>query len=793
MPSAGQQIAHYTLIRKLGRGAFGEVWLAENEDKFYAVKLPHEDQVDWEQIIKEIGIWVICGKHPNVLPFIDAKKSNGQFAIISEYAPDGSLEDLVKQKGKLSIEEAVEMTIGILDGLAHLSESGIIHRDLKPANILLDGKTPRLADFGISRIISADSLSKTLSGTWSYMAPECFDGKRNIKTDIWSVGVILYRMLAGYLPFQEKEFFELSAAIKFNEVEPLPNSIPLALQKIVAKALAKSPTERYQSAATMREELQEFLNVFLQTKESILIPYRKGDKFGFCDPDKNIIVPPKYDSVEFFSESLARVKLNGKYGLIDKVGTEILEPAYKYLRHSDDLIIIEQNGKYGAINLNLSSVVIPFRYDGIGQRFVTFDYKPFSEGLEVVNIDDEWYFGFRREGVPPILPCLCGFIDKIGNEVIPLKYHSAESFSNGLAKVSFNDKYGFIDKSGREVVPLKYDETSDSFEDGLAWVSLNGKHGLINYYGDEITPLIYDGIGELLSEDLIEIELNGKCGAIDKLGKEVIPIKYDYIGGFSEGLAEVRIDWEFGFIDKFGNEIIPPKYAQTASFSEGLACVSKGNVGSIVSSIGKCGFIDRFGNEVIPLEYERILPMSFPFPPGNYLPYFSEGLVGLQNNGKCGFIDKMGNIIIPFIYDFAGQFSKGLAKVFTNGKFGLIDKTGREVIPIKYDEVSIHWQHSATKNLIIVKSDGKYGFVDGVGNEVIPLKYDEANFFSEEGLAWVTVDGKSFYISKDGTEYYEPSQYPEQMRRVCPTCQTTYKDKALNFCLNDGSLLEYID
>ncbi len=201
----GLQLGEYTLVEKLGHGGFGEVWLAEKEDEYFAVKLPHKNQVNWKQITQEIGLWTLCGKHRNVMPLVGARNFNGQIAIISEYAPDGSLEDLLREKGKLSELEAVEMTIGILEGLQHLHESGIIHRDLKPANILLDGKTPRLADFGISRIISADSLSETVSGTWAYMAPECFDGKRNVQTDIWAVGVIIYRMLFGELPFPQKD------------------------------------------------------------------------------------------------------------------------------------------------------------------------------------------------------------------------------------------------------------------------------------------------------------------------------------------------------------------------------------------------------------------------------------------------------------------------------------------------------------------------------------------------------------------------------------------------------------
>ena len=258
----GQQIGSYTLLRKLGKGGFGEVWLAETEGEFFAIKLPHKDQVDGKSITQEIGLWTLCGKHPNVMPLIGARNFNGQIAIISEYAPDGSLEDLLKAKGKLSETEAVFMTFGIINGLCHLHESGIIHRDLKPANILLDGKTPRLTDFGISRIISADSLSETISGTWAYMAPESFDGKRNIQTDIWSVGVILYRMLTGNLPFPQKEQTALIGAIVMTE--PNNKEIGLDLRKVLSTSLAKNPSERYKTSELMKNACGEWLTNNLQ-------------------------------------------------------------------------------------------------------------------------------------------------------------------------------------------------------------------------------------------------------------------------------------------------------------------------------------------------------------------------------------------------------------------------------------------------------------------------------------------------------------------------------------------------
>lgn len=260
-----QQFGLYTLIRRLGRGGFGEVWLAERRTKILttkvAVKLPFDEQVDIETIKKEAELWEHASGHPNVLPIIEADIHDGQVLIVSEFAPDGSLAGWLKQHGKMSVEQAIETTIKILDGLEFLHSRRIIHRDLKPANILLQGHTPRLADFGISRALRTTATSQTqnVSGTFAYMSPEAFDGRRNEQTDIWAVGVNLYQLLTGRLPYPQVETTTLLAAIMMNEPEPLPDYVPLHVRTILARALAKNPSTRYKTAAEMREDLRSVL------------------------------------------------------------------------------------------------------------------------------------------------------------------------------------------------------------------------------------------------------------------------------------------------------------------------------------------------------------------------------------------------------------------------------------------------------------------------------------------------------------------------------------------------------
>jgi serine/threonine-protein kinase len=264
MLRASDKVGPYTLIKKLGAGGFGVVWLAEKRTIFathkVALKIAHEDKINLEAIKREASLWEQANNHANVLPIFDADVYDGETVVIaSQYAPDGSLEEWLSAHGGQapSIEVAVEIANGILAGLEHLHSLNIIHRDLKPANILLQGETPRLADFGLARLLKSGSHSMERSGTFPYMAPEAFDGERSEQTDVWSAGAVFYQLLAGRLPFPQTDIVSLVGAITRYDPAPLPSSVPQPLQKIIARALQKQPAQRYESAAEMRAALRD--------------------------------------------------------------------------------------------------------------------------------------------------------------------------------------------------------------------------------------------------------------------------------------------------------------------------------------------------------------------------------------------------------------------------------------------------------------------------------------------------------------------------------------------------------
>lgn len=259
----GEQVGPYTLIAKLGRGGFGVVWLAEKRTSLavtqVALKIPHDEDIDLEAVRREAAVWITASGHPNVLPIIDADIYDDLVVIVSEYAPDGSLESWLRQHGGRapSVEEAIGITDDILAGLEHLHSRRIIHRDLKPANVLLQGQTPRLVDFGLARVLRSTSHSKTVSGTYAYMPPETFDGQRSEQTDIWSAGVMLYEMLTGQLPFPNESDAALIGAILHKPPRPLPDLIDAQLRDLVMSAISKDLNSRFRSATAMRAALMQ--------------------------------------------------------------------------------------------------------------------------------------------------------------------------------------------------------------------------------------------------------------------------------------------------------------------------------------------------------------------------------------------------------------------------------------------------------------------------------------------------------------------------------------------------------
>jgi predicted ATPase len=261
----GDTIGPYTLLRILGRGGFGQVWLAERASTLLttqvALKIPLDSAAELDAVRAEAKLWLQASGHPNIVPVLDAEVYAGQVVIASEYAAGGTLHDWMATHSGMapSLDAALTVTGGILAGLDYLHRAGITHRDLKPENVLLQDGIPRLTDFGLARVLKTDGRSSNISGTPRYMAPEAFSGAYSVASDLWSVGVLLHELLSGSHPFPAHDIMGLIAAIQGLEPAQLPETAPERLRAIVARLLAKAPEDRYASGSEVRELLRNCL------------------------------------------------------------------------------------------------------------------------------------------------------------------------------------------------------------------------------------------------------------------------------------------------------------------------------------------------------------------------------------------------------------------------------------------------------------------------------------------------------------------------------------------------------
>jgi serine/threonine protein kinase len=282
MLKEGLEVKDYTLKKFLGKGGFGEVWLAEKKIEIADRKVPfalkfisnnNQEISDYSTVRREINTWIDASGNKNIISVHDGFIYENLFVIVSEYANNGSLRQWLKEHGGKSpgLEKTVEVMSGILDGLTHLHGQNIVHRDLKPENVLLKGDVPCIADFGVSRIVESVSLDISQAGTNTagsplYMSPESFErNKPSPQIDIWSAGVMLFEMLSGKTPYIADTIPSLIYEIVTKEPRSLPADIPESFHKVVKKALAKDISDRFSSAREMREALTQALHPEHQT------------------------------------------------------------------------------------------------------------------------------------------------------------------------------------------------------------------------------------------------------------------------------------------------------------------------------------------------------------------------------------------------------------------------------------------------------------------------------------------------------------------------------------------------
>ena len=264
----GRTISHYKILERLGKGGMGEVWKAEDTQlrRTVALKFLSSDAIDNEEIkarlIREAQASAALD-HPNICHVYGIHEENGETFIAMAYIDGPSLAEKIKER-PLPLDEALNIAIQIAEGLQEAHEKGIVHRDIKPHNVMLTAKGQvKIMDFGLASLAGRSKLTKsgTTLGTPAYMAPEQLEGRDvDRRADIWALGCVLFEMLTQRTPFAAEYEQAIAYGILNEEPEPvtaLRSGLPTEIDRVLSRALAKDPAERYQHADDLVVDLRK--------------------------------------------------------------------------------------------------------------------------------------------------------------------------------------------------------------------------------------------------------------------------------------------------------------------------------------------------------------------------------------------------------------------------------------------------------------------------------------------------------------------------------------------------------
>ena len=269
----GETIAErYVLEEVVGQGGMSTVYKAHDSllERYVALKVLHQqynEDDDFVERFKREARSVAQLQHPNIVTVIDRGEEDGRQYIVFEFIDGENLKELVVRKGRLDVRDALEIAHEIAEGLAFAHENGLIHRDVKPQNVLLNGDgRAKVTDFGIARSLDVEhgvTQTGTILGTSNYLAPEQATGQPvDAHTDVYSLGIVLYEMITGELPFPGENFVAIAM---MHIQQPSPNvldvrgDVPLRVASMIDRALEKDPEHRFPTMGAFAAEIEASL------------------------------------------------------------------------------------------------------------------------------------------------------------------------------------------------------------------------------------------------------------------------------------------------------------------------------------------------------------------------------------------------------------------------------------------------------------------------------------------------------------------------------------------------------
>jgi serine/threonine-protein kinase len=256
----GQKLGKYEILKTLGSGGFGTVYLVRDTwiDKKVAIKVPHKQNGEFDELLREPRLLAALD-HESIVSIVTAEKSDGYFFIVMEFVEGESLEALIQKNKGIDLDTAVDFSRQIASAVDYAHRQAVLHRDLRPGNVLVTpGGRIKITDFGTSRFLEVADRASTIIGSPPYMAPEQFQGRAVFASDVYSLGVIMYEMMTGVLPYfsaNPRQLEKMAASGKFVPPRERNRAIPSEIAEIITRALAPLVSERYQHASDILDDL----------------------------------------------------------------------------------------------------------------------------------------------------------------------------------------------------------------------------------------------------------------------------------------------------------------------------------------------------------------------------------------------------------------------------------------------------------------------------------------------------------------------------------------------------------